>query len=422
MSSKSFAVFVVTLLLIGVAPPAPAQQDTLKIAAVVNDEVISAYDLHSRLRLVIASTRMDSSPEAVQRVLPQVLHSLIDEKLKLQAAKQLEVTVSETDLQNALSGIERQNNLPAGQLDYFLQREGINKEELIKQLRAEVAWIKTVQRKMTRQITVGEDEINQVLRDAVENAGKPENRVAEITLNVDTPSREDEVRQVAERLVQQLREGANFAALARSFSQGASAALGGDLGWVRAGQLAPEIEKVVNELQPGAISAPIRSVIGYQIVYLVNRRTSPGLGGDEEILDLAQLFFPLVPQADAAAVDTEMRRAQQMASASRTCEDMEKFAKDLGTRQSGRVGEVRLNSLPGPVKTIISTLPLQQASQPQKFPDGITVLMVCDRKVVKSDVDERKRVERLLTDQKMENAARQYLRDLRRTAFVDVRI
>jgi peptidyl-prolyl cis-trans isomerase SurA len=419
--SKTTAI-IVSLLLMAVASPAMAQQDTLKIAAVVNDEVISAYDLHSRLQLVIASTHMDPGAESVKRVLPQVLHSLIDEKLKLQAAKQLEVTVTETDLQNAFSGLERQNNLPAGQLDSFLQREGVNKEELGKQLRAEVAWVKTVQRKMARQITVGEEEINQILRAAEENAGKPENRVAEITLNVDTPDREDDVRQIAERLVQQLRDGGNFAALARSFSQGASATLGGDLGWVRAGQLAPEIEAIVNRLQPGELSTPIRSVTGYQIIYLINRRTAPAPGGSEEMLDLAQLFFPLEPQADKATADREMSRAQQMAGFARTCEDMEQFAKELGTRQSGRVGEVRLNSLPGPVKAIVATLPLQQASPPQRFPDGFTVLMVCSRKAVKSDVDEHERVQRLLTDQKMENAARQYLRDLRRTAFVDVRL
>ena len=409
------------LVLVGAAVGAAAQ-DSLRIAAVVNDEVISAYDLNSRLRLVVTTSRLDSSPEALQRLGPQVLRTLVDEKLKLQAAKQFSIALTETELQNALSSLEQQNNLAPGQLDAFLNQSGISKEELIKQIRAEVSWVKTVQRKMGPLINIGEEEITQRLREIEENVGKPEYHISEVFLSVDDPARDNDALQLADRLLQQIRSGASLPALARSFSQNASAAVGGDLGWVQPGQLAPEVEAAVEKMQPSQFSTPIRSAIGYHIVYLHDRRLNPGIGGSEIVLNLAQLFLPLRPQAGDAEIQSQTRRAEEYAHRANSCEDMERLAQDLGTRQSGRVGDVRLNNLPPAVRAIVLGIQDNKASVPHRFPEGITVLMVCERKTVRGDVDERKRVEQMLSSQRMENASRQYLRDLRRTAFVDIRL
>jgi peptidyl-prolyl cis-trans isomerase SurA len=399
-----------------------AQEATLRIAAVVNDDVISAYDLNSRVRMVVASSKIAVTQEVISRLTAQILRSLIDEKLKLQLAKQLDVDVSEADIQNTFNNVERQNNIPPGMLDEFLRREGIDKAELTKQIRVEVAWLKTVQRKLGTQANISEDDITRTLREMQENTGKPENRVAEIFLSVDNPARDEDVRQLAERLIQQLREGASFPPLARSVSQSSSANLGGDLGWVQPGQLAPEVEEILAKMQPGQLSVPIRSAGGYNIVYLHERRLNPGIGGNDETLNLAQLFFPLPPQATASQIDSEMRQASNMAASVSSCDDMERLARDVGSRQSGRIGDVRLANLPAPVRAIVSGLKEGQISAPQKFEQGITVIMVCGRKAVQGDVSERKRIEQMLSSQRIENASRQYLRDLRRTAFVDIRL
>jgi peptidyl-prolyl cis-trans isomerase SurA len=422
MSSKLNAFLLLVGLVLAVPVAAPAQEATLRIAAIVNQDVISAYDLNSRLRMVIASSHLDPSPDVVKRLTPQVMHMLIDEKLKLQAAKDADIQVSETEVQNALTTIEKQNNIPPGQLDTYLQREGISVEELSKQVRADIAWAKTVQRKMSGQATVTENEITQTLREVQDSAGKPENHVSEIFLSVDSPNREEEVQQLAERMIQQLHEGASFPALARSFSQSSSSGVGGDLGWVRPGQLADEVESAIDKMKPGDLSDPIRSASGYNIVYLHERRLNPGIGGDIQMVNLAQLFFEIKPNATQAQIDSEMRQAQQVSARMGTCDDMEREGRLMGTRASGRVGDVRLDNLPPPIRAIVTSLPDGKASDPQRFPDGITVLMVCSRSTEKGDVDERARVQQMLSNQRMDNASRQYLRDLRRAAIVDIRL
>src|ERR1051326_6663582 len=91
-----------------------------------------------------------------------------------------------------------------------------------------------------------------------EPPNEPQSRVAEIFLAVDNPAQDEEVRRLAERLSQQMRQGARFSAVAQQFSQSATAGVGGDIGWVRPDQLPPELSKAVTQLRPGELSPPIR--------------------------------------------------------------------------------------------------------------------------------------------------------------------
>ena len=80
---------------------------------------------------------------------------------------------------------------------------------------------------------------------------------------VDNPEQDEEVHRFADRLYDQLHQGANFSAVAQQFSQSATAAVGGDIGWVRADQLSPELGKAVAQMRPGELSPPIRAGAGY---------------------------------------------------------------------------------------------------------------------------------------------------------------
>src|SRR5690348_12192967 len=116
------------LLLVLIAFPAAAQ--VTRIAAVVNDEVISVRDLAARLHLVIVSANIPDTPENEQKLSHQVLRNLIDEKLEMQEAKRLNVTVSESEINAALARLERQNKMPKGGLDRFLDSHGIDRSTL----------------------------------------------------------------------------------------------------------------------------------------------------------------------------------------------------------------------------------------------------------------------------------------------------
>ncbi|MCP5368118.1 MAG: peptidylprolyl isomerase [Hyphomicrobiales bacterium] len=401
--------------------PAPAQ-DSLRIAAVVNDGIISAYDLAMRMRMVMITSNLPNTPQVRGRLGPEVLRNLIDEQIMLQEAKQLEIKVSDAEMAKAMAQIESRNGMAPGGLATFLQQAGIDKDTMDSQVRASIAWSKVVQRKFRPRIKVGEDEVEETIARMEANKGKPEFQVSEIFLPLESPELEGEVRTLAERLLGEIHNGGNFGALAQSFSKNAAADAGGDLGWIRKGDLGPEVESVLERMQVGQVAGPVRSQAGFHLIHLADKRIDPGLGGDEESVALRQLYIPLRPQAAADEVAKATAKADGLAAQAADCAQMDKLAPATGSDLSGNMGTVKLSGLPAPIRDVLQNLPVGQASRPLRSGDGVLVLMVCDRTGRPDREQIKQRVVSMLMDQRLSTAARHYLRDLRRAAFVDVRI
>ncbi|UEM05272.1 peptidylprolyl isomerase [Skermanella rosea] len=255
-----------------IAPPPPRSVEG--IAAVVNDDIISMSDLSARLQLALVSSGLPGTAEVRQRLTPQVLRSLIDERLQMQEAARANISVTDKEIDDAFGRVAEQNQMKRDQLEKMLSSQGVPRSALESQIRATIGWGKLVQRRLRPSIEIGEEEIDAVLRRIEANAGKPEYLAAEIYLAVDSPEREEEVRRLADRLVEQIGQGASFPAVARQFSQSAGATNGGDLGWVQQGQLPEELDTTLRDLRPGQVSRPIRSLTGYHILLLREQRTT----------------------------------------------------------------------------------------------------------------------------------------------------
>ncbi|MDP6805241.1 MAG: peptidylprolyl isomerase, partial [Rhodospirillales bacterium] len=249
-----------------------AAQSELGIAAVVNDEVISLRDLNGRLSLVIATSRLEDRPEIRRRLAPQVLRNLIDEQLKLQEAKRQRIRVTQAEIDGAIIRIETNNDFGAGGLTAFLAGRGIEMPVLLSQLEAEIAWVKVVSRGGSQRISMSDEEIDEKMAEIGANNEMPEFLASEIFLRLESPDQDRDLQLLADRLFQQLGSGANFDALARNFSHSGTAAVGGDLGWVQQGQIDEELYQVLAKLQKGHISAPVRTLSGYHLFFLRDRR------------------------------------------------------------------------------------------------------------------------------------------------------
>ncbi|MCB2102116.1 MAG: peptidylprolyl isomerase [Rhodobacterales bacterium] len=400
--------------------PAAAQEAALHIAAVVNDDAISAYDLYNRLTIVMVSSNVPNRPEIRERLAPQVLRNLIDEKLKLQEAKRLGIEIPETEVDRALARLETRNKLPPGGLDNYLASEGINKANLIAQIRAELAWVRVVSRTFRSKVSVTPEEIKDALARMDANAGKPEYAVAEIFLPVDQPEQEGETRNLARRLMQQISQGASFPSLARSFSQNAAASKGGDLGWVSRDDLDGPVADLLEKMQPGQISGPARSDAGYHILFLRQKRIAASLD-DGATVTLKQLVLPLAASADAATQAETRDRLTALAAKATDCDAMDALAKETGSPLSGTLGTVPLSGLAPAMKAAVGDLKVGTPSAPLPVPDGLAVLMVCERTDMAQE-EREKRVEDMLLERRLSQRADRLLRDLRRAAFIDIRI
>jgi peptidyl-prolyl cis-trans isomerase SurA len=399
--------------------PAGAQQ---RIVAVVNDDVISAQDLNDRLQLVTLSSGIPDSEEARARLAPQVLRSLIEETLQLQEAERLDITVEDAEIQRTLANIAERNQMTVEAMQRLFAQKGVNLATLLDQVRAQIAWVKVVNRQIVPRVTVTVDQLDMAVEEARRNEGEPEYLLSEIVLPVDSPAQAQVVAQDAARLVQTLREGASFESLARQVSAAASAENAGDVGWIRGSAIPPELRDTLESMRGGEISDPISSPIGYYIFLLRDRRLSQSAAevpaGNIEV-DLAQILLPV----DGGATRDAVRgRAAQLRDRLADCTAMAETAAELSTPDSGRLGWRRVGDLPPGLRQAVSTLPVGLVSEPVDGPGGIHLLMVCDRHNPAAESPQRDQIAEQLQRERVDRLARRYLRDLRKDAFVEVRL
>jgi peptidyl-prolyl cis-trans isomerase SurA len=405
------------------APDAPATPD-MRIAAVVNDEVISEFDLVSRMRLVELSSNLPDTPENRQRIGPQVLRGLVDEKLQLQEAKKQNVVATDDELNTALGHIEKQNNMQPGQLNDFLKSRGIDRGSLLNQLTASIVWAKLVRRQAAQNTEISDEEIDATLKRLKEHAGEPQSHIAEIFLAVDNPNQDQEVRNLAEKLTEQMKQGARFSAVAQQFSQSATAAVGGDMGWLRPDQLSPELAAAVGPLKTGELSAPIRTNSGYYLLLVLDRRNGPtGSGQTDTAYDVVQVVLPLPPQITEAMKRSALAEAQTLRAA-KSCPELLKLGQEKAPKSTNE-GKVNATGIAPQMRDLLAKLQPNQASEPILQRNGLGIIMVCSKEApstAKSGDPTREEVFDSLLRQKLDTVSRRYLRDLRRAAYVDVRV
>ena len=404
-----------TLILTMMASPGLAQ-NTLRAVAVVNDEVISMLDLAMRTRLAILASGLKNTPEVRNRFRNQVLRSLIDERLQLQEAKRLDISVDESQLEEAIGRLASQNKMSREQFFAVLSDNDILPNALLDQIRSEIIWRSLVQRRLRPSIEISNEEVEEIVTRMQSSQGHMQYRVSEIMLGVDSMLEDEEVRRAAERLVEQLRQGASFTALARQFSQSATASVGGDLGWIEEEQLPEELADALGRMRPGQLDGPISTFGGYYILLLRDlRRISVG----DATISLKQMLIAVPPDASAEQQQEANRLAAELRSRIEGCEGFDDLARQYGSPGSGDLGTLKLSEMPRELRDVVGPLAIGQPSAAIRVPEGISILLVCNREF---DGVDRERIRQSLVNQRLDMLARRYLRDLRRSASVDVRL
>jgi peptidyl-prolyl cis-trans isomerase SurA len=394
------------------------------IVAVVNGDVITTFDLESRRRLFAVTAGLPLTPAVLDRVTPQVKRLLIDEKLRQQEALRRRVGATDQEVADAISRLEQQNGMPAGGLRAVLARQGIDIRALFSQIRAQIAWGKLVRQQLGRQGQITEEEVRERLREIEAATGQPEFLVGEIFIAIDDPSQETEAQRTATSLIEQLRGGAPFPSVAAQFSQAQSAEQGGDIGWVRRGQLEQEVEAILTQMPPGAVSNPIRTAGGLTVVTLRARRE---VGRDmATLLSVRQVFLPfdqpLNPQAPTPQQVSQLQVATRIIETVRSCSQMEEVARQVRSSRPADPGtEIRLDQQQGPLRDVLDAMRPGEPTRPLISQDGIAVLILCGRRVENLAQLTPEVAAASIARERADLLSRQMMRDLRRRADIDLR-
>ena len=395
-------------------------QDVQRIAAIVNDEIISKFDLDNRVRLVAVTANLPPQEDIYRRLRHQVLRKMIDERLQLQEAARLKISVKQREINRTIENLARRNRLTMVQMWQLLNQRQVDRLALETQVRASISWFKLIDRRLARKVTVGEDEVAEALERYRQELGRPKLRISEIFLSVDRPNAELSIRQTAEKLIQQIVGGARFAAIAREFSDSATAGQGGDLGWITDSGLDEELARAIVTMQPGQISSPIRTLTGYYILYLVDRRIPESTRTTSEIR-FRRLTIPLLPNAIQAEIDEKTRHAREVSNSVRSCEEFLKKGRELEALDVDRMQSVSTGRLTGAFRELLMTQDLGIPSTPRRTAQGISIIVVCERIVNEDGLPTENELGERIRQQRINLLAQRYMRDLRRAAYLDLR-
>lgn len=292
--------------------PAPAADDLDdRIVAVVNNDAITLNELIESIAMYRAENRGGPTDDELRK---ESLARLIDQRLQLQEAEREKITVDDTELnEEFLDRIKRYNVKSEEEFEKIVKAQGVTLDSIKKRLRDGLKVSKLIRRKVHARISVTEDEISQYLeenRNKLETGLSYHARHILITPEENSDSGWEAARIKAEMLRSQLADGADFVELAKQHSRDATAKDGGDLGSLKRGELAQDVEGAILTLKPGQLSQPFRSPLGYHVFRLESKE---GLDGEGLVRIRAQIRDILFRQKYDTRQDVWLKEIKQRA-------------------------------------------------------------------------------------------------------------
>ena len=391
-----------------------------RATAVVNGDIVTGTDVDHRLALILAANESQVSPEEKERLRLQVLRNLIDETLQIQEARASDITIPDEEVEQTYARVATQNfNQNVQAMDAYLIRVGSSPASLKRQIRGELAWQRLLRRNVQPFINVSDEEVREKIEQLNAAKGTDEYRIGEIYLAA-APDAKQQVSENARRIVDQLRQGGSFVAYARQYSQASTAAVGGDLGWIRLAQLPSELAEAARQLQPGQLVGPIEVPGGFSILYLIDKRQVLTADPRDAILALKQVSISFPPGTTQAQAT---KRAGEFATAmkgARGCGAVDGVAQQMGAQVVAN-DQIRARDLPGPLQEAVLGMSIGETSPPfGSIDDGVRVLMLCGRDDPKGASGPNfDQLMAQLEDERVNKRAQMYLRDLRRDAIIE---
>ena len=390
----------------------------IKATAIVNGEVITQTDVDQRLALLAISQNGQIPASEVDRLRQQVLRNLIDETLEIQAAKTEKIDVKTADIDKTVVRVANGVKQTPDQFATYLENNGSSIKSIRRQIEGEIAWQRLQQRKI--EVTVGEDEVKAVIDKMTASKGAEEYRVGEIFLSA-APGAEAQTMDNANKILEQLKSGASFAGYARQYSEASTAAVGGDLGWVRPEQLPTAIATALRGMGPGTISDPIPVSGGLSIIAVQDTRRILTRDPRDDVLSLKQVSILFPKGTSRQQAEPVVSRFADAARSVAGCGGADKLATDFHA-EIVQSDQVKLRDLPATLQNMMLPMQVGQATLPYgNLEDGVRVLVICGRDEVDPSQPSYDEVYNQLNDERINTRARRYLRDLRRDAVIEFR-
>jgi peptidyl-prolyl cis-trans isomerase SurA len=390
-----------------------------RATAQVNGEIITGTDIDHRLALIAAANDNKLPPEELARFRAQILTNLIDETLQIQEAAANEIEVTEAEVNQYFDRVARQNfNRPTNEVEKYLVSIGASVATLKRQIKGELSWSRLLSRNVRPSANVSDDEVNAIIERIKATKGTTEYRLGEIYLAA-TPETLPSVQEGAKKIIDQLRQGGNFVAYARQFSEASTASVGGDLGWLSLAQLPQSLATAAASMNSNEVKA-VASPGGISILLLIDKRQVATSDPRDSVLSLKQIAISFPKGTTEAQVTPLIKRFSEETQQISGCGVADEMARKLGADVVNRDG-IKIRELPAPLQQVMLDLQVGQSTPPYgSLEDGVRVFVLCGRDAPQEAASESfDEIMSRLEEERVNKRARIYLRDLRRDAVIE---
>lgn len=416
MAVYRFCIKFVALSLLSHCAHAAVSQtvNTSKALVIVNKETITQSDLDQRVKLLTLTGGLSHQNDISDSLKAEILKSLIQEKLQIHAARAKKIVVKDDEVDGVIANIAKENNLSLNEFVASLKKNGVQKDTMASRIKAQMIWARYIRSQFQPLIHVSEIEADREIQNIKNRKDKKQYLISEITLMASEPKDNVRVLADANKIIGDLRQGANFSALAQQLSKDASSNRGGDLGWLSIDQVDPAVVPAIEKLSPGGLSTPIRTGSGYKIIKLRDIRKAGEADPGEAEVAFCQVLFPIQPDSPEEVYQEVGPQVQEVLSTT-GCGSYKSLAKQYGFNVD-ETSKVKLNQLPDHLNQLLRTTAVGKCTQPVMTPQGLVGTMLCAKNIAKSTLPTQEEVMHDIEQEKISKISIRELRKIEATA------
>jgi peptidyl-prolyl cis-trans isomerase SurA len=402
-----------------IALPTP----TLRVAAaaVVNDEVISTYDLSQRMQYMVLTTGVQPTNDNLPELQSDALEALLDERLEAQELRhkakenkkdENSLFSDESEVTSYLNDLAKENKMTLPQFMQQLTSRGLTEKTVRDSMKIQLSWREFIEHYYGPRIRVGDDQVKQALARIADDASKPSYQTGMIYIDAVHSGGIDNAKNSAAQRMAQLQNGARFEALARQFSALPTAANGGDSGWLSPGEFPPEVAAVLPTMHQNEVRA-VPTNDGVYLIVLHDKKE----GGASSVVTLKQAAIPLPASATPAAVQAAEVKLTALKSKVTSCANLDREAQSAGL-DADDLGESDVSKLLPAFRDAVVNLKVGQASNPVRSAQGLHLLVVCDKHAAGAAIPTKDELQHRMEAEQLTLRERVQLRDLRAAATI----
>ncbi len=422
---------LITMPSVGLAQSrgAPATLEADRIVAVVNDEVVTFYDLRTRLDSALSQLKQQGTPLPPRDVLErQMLERLVVDRIQLQMARDTGLRIDDAQLDQALNRIAGGNKMNLGQFRQALEKDGIPYAKFREQIREEMTVARLREREVDNRLVISDAEIDNFIEAEKTKAGggADEVQVAHILLRAPeaaSPEQLQKLKAKADQIIERLRRGDDFSQLAASYSDAPDGLQGGILSPRPIDRLPGLFAEAVSRMKPGEVSPILKSPNGFHIVKLLGRKSGLSLPPVQQtharhiLIKVNELVSESEARHKMVGLRDRLRHGGDFAELARL------YSQDGSAAKGGDLGWLYPGDTVPEFERVMDRLAINELSEPTQSPFGFHLIQVLERRT--QDVsDDRKRMvaRQALRERKLDDAYQDWLRQIRDRAYVEYRL